>query len=615
MLGSLLKDLRITQHISRQTLIDGGLCSLDMLKKYENGQKQPEKLLGDALWQRLGKSMEKFDIFLEQDEYELACTRAHIQMRIRQGQLAKAEEILCVYENMEGTDRPLHRQFICLQRAELYRRMERPYMEQMGIIQEGLKWTVSNALLPGILETHRFDMLELLLLERYVFLLEQKSPEEAVQWYNKLVRYLTGENGIDYDYADQYRLLPPILYRQAVRAAAAGFYQMALEKLQEGSRMLSECQAFLPLFIKMEELKLEILSKTGKEIPTGEAGCLCLLKEIMEKSNPAWKQNIYSDYPERSIHCVNTTLRERRLAYGKTIKDMAGELDLRTLKAVESGKRMPQAATKNRLFQELGLPTQKYCSGLVTRRYSDFRDRAKMIKYNYEGKHEDAERIYKKLVSGLNREEIINEQFINYWDIRLRYSGHKLTRKEYQRELWELLKKTLPKCEEISMDCVLAEYEREIVKNLAWEVDTEATVNIEKILYTQYKKFCNDDDLIYFFPEYYTTLARCVGQIIRLRHDDSQSQNILTDTLRQFYFLQDDFRLGSFFLQHFFLEESIRKAQGIFPAQDDDKYFQDVRYAYAINKLYMRDSVCVNYIEEYLDKHYGKKDGILKGLL
>lgn len=37
MLGALLKDLRITYHISRQILVDGGLCSLDMLKKYESG--------------------------------------------------------------------------------------------------------------------------------------------------------------------------------------------------------------------------------------------------------------------------------------------------------------------------------------------------------------------------------------------------------------------------------------------------------------------------------------------------------------------------------------------------------------------------------------------------
>ena len=38
MLGALLKDLRITYHISCQILVDGGLCSLDMLKNMRVGR-------------------------------------------------------------------------------------------------------------------------------------------------------------------------------------------------------------------------------------------------------------------------------------------------------------------------------------------------------------------------------------------------------------------------------------------------------------------------------------------------------------------------------------------------------------------------------------------------
>ena len=38
MLGALLKDLRITYHISRPILVDGGLCSLDMLKNMRVGR-------------------------------------------------------------------------------------------------------------------------------------------------------------------------------------------------------------------------------------------------------------------------------------------------------------------------------------------------------------------------------------------------------------------------------------------------------------------------------------------------------------------------------------------------------------------------------------------------
>ena len=41
---------------------------------------RPEKLLIDALWQRIdGRSMEKFEINLDMDEYNLACSRAKIQ--------------------------------------------------------------------------------------------------------------------------------------------------------------------------------------------------------------------------------------------------------------------------------------------------------------------------------------------------------------------------------------------------------------------------------------------------------------------------------------------------------------------------------------------------------
>lgn len=615
MLGPLLKDVRTTYHISPEALVNGGLCTLGMLKKYERGQERPEKLLGDALWQRLGKSTEKFEVFLEQDEYELAYTRACTQILIRQGKLTKAEKILRAYEGMKGTDKPLHRQFICLQRAELYRRKGKPYGEQMGVVQEGLRKTIPNTLLPEILGTHRFGVLELLLLGRYAFLLEETLPEQAVQWYQGLRRYLTGEDGIAYDRADQYRLLPPVLYHHAVWGIRAGFYQLALELLTEGCQMLSERHAFLPLFIKMEELKLEVASKLGREVPGWEFGCLRVLKEMMGEYHPVWGQNIYPDYPERAIHCVNTDLRERRLANGKGIKDMTEGLDPRTLRAIESGKRMPQTATKNMLFQEFGLSTQKYGGSLVTRRHSDYQDRTKMVKYNYGNKYKDAEQVYKKLIRGLDQDEVINSQFTSYWDIRLRYSGKKITKEEYQKELWRMLKKTLPKCEEIRVDCVLTEYERWIVRTLGWDVEIKNAAKIEKILHIQYEKFCKDDALVCFFPKYYIAIVYCLARIARLRYDYGQSESILADTLDQFYFLQEDFRLESLFIQHFFLVGDIRKAQELPPARDGDKFFQDIRYAYAINKLYLSDDIGIGFIEGYLDRHYGNKNKIIKDLL
>ncbi len=614
MLGPLLKDVCATDSIEAEILLEGTSCSTGMFKKYGRGAKQPEKLLGDALWQRTGKSMEKFQVFLEQDEYWLGSGRAEIQSSLRKGDIAGAEEALCAYEKTEGTDRPQHRQFICLQRAELYRREEKPHEEQMSIVREGLAYTIHCPLLPEILKTHRFGMLELLLLERYAFLLEQEMMEEAVRWYVELEVYLTltQEEGMEIDHADQYRLLPPVLYHHAVWAVKVGFFKQALEMLTDGLRMLSERHAFLALFIRMEELKLEILPELGMEVPAWEAECLRLLKEMVQKCNPAWMENIYPDYPELSLYCVNDALRERRLAWGKTIKDIAGEFDTRTIKAVESGKRMPQTATKNALFQEFRLSTYKYGGSMLTRRYSDFRECAKMMKHDYRKEYEQAEQIYKKLIKGLKKEEVINAQFTNYWDIRLRYGKNQIGREQYRRELWELLERTLPKHKEIKVDCVLTEYERDILETLAWTVNLkdEDIVYVEEILDTQYRKFQDDGALVCFFPEYYATLAYCLGRIARLRRDYEKAENILDDMLGQLYFLQNDFRLESLFIQRFQLHNDIREAQGLSPAQDGDEFFQDIRYAYAINKLYLRDIVGMDYIEKFIEKNFKNKNAI-----
>ena len=80
------------------------------------------------------------------------------------------------------------------------------------------------------------------------------------------------------------------------------------------------------------------------------------------------------------------------------------------------------------------------------------------------------------------------------------------------------------------------------------------------------------------------------------------------------FFLQEDFRLGSLFIQSFYLTEDIKKAQGI-PAQSDNMRFIEIQYAYAINRLYLQDDRYTYFIERYLEKYFDDKTQVLKGLL
>ena len=65
MFGRLIRNIRDLQNISREEL-SRGICSVKALEKYESGEREPEKLVADALLQRLKKSMDKFEILLDQ---------------------------------------------------------------------------------------------------------------------------------------------------------------------------------------------------------------------------------------------------------------------------------------------------------------------------------------------------------------------------------------------------------------------------------------------------------------------------------------------------------------------------------------------------------------------
>ena len=81
MLGIPLKEFREEAGISQRALGEG-ICDRGMVRACEEGRGEPEKLLVDALVQRTGKTIDKYFIRLDDEEYELAKKRTWIQIWI-----------------------------------------------------------------------------------------------------------------------------------------------------------------------------------------------------------------------------------------------------------------------------------------------------------------------------------------------------------------------------------------------------------------------------------------------------------------------------------------------------------------------------------------------------
>ena len=76
-IGTLIRELRVEQNVSQQTLCYG-LCSKSKLSKIENGTLQPDIALAQTLLQRLGISDAVFTFYGNEHDYQLQRLRHHL---------------------------------------------------------------------------------------------------------------------------------------------------------------------------------------------------------------------------------------------------------------------------------------------------------------------------------------------------------------------------------------------------------------------------------------------------------------------------------------------------------------------------------------------------------
>ena len=225
------------------------------------------------------------------------------------------------------------------------------------------------------------------------------------------------------------------------------------------------------------------------------------------------------------------------------------------------------------------------------------------------------EQLYQTIIKRLSRKEVTNQQFIEYWGIQLQYKKEEITEEQYRAALWKMLRKTLPDFSGQEGRCILTRYETEIIETLSWTAEGEEMDVVQRILEEQYQRFTKETALTRFFPDYYLAVFYCLGRIARKKKEFEKARNYLDTALGQIYYLCSDLRWSNILIQRFQLEEDEYQAQKESGMPEKEMDFRYIQYAYAIRKLYLKDTVGMKFIESCLDRHYsGKKQMILGGM-
>lgn len=175
---------REKQGISQERLCRG-LCAVSALSRYENGERVPDRLLMNALIQRLGKSSDQLTTMISCQEYAYFEWKRKVKEALRKKNISLAQELLQKKEALDGAvNAALQEQF--------YRYIQgilKGTYADISDLEEAIRLTHPE-FSGKIEEEDLFSIQELNLLLFYAKCTMQKEPERGRELLEVLLQYI-----------------------------------------------------------------------------------------------------------------------------------------------------------------------------------------------------------------------------------------------------------------------------------------------------------------------------------------------------------------------------------------------------------------------------------------
>lgn len=225
-LGGLIRELRMEQNLSQQTLCKG-LCSKSKLSKIENGTLQPSIALSQSLLQRLGISDTVFTFYGNEHEAKLHELRQKLT-RTRFSEILTRQQYTDQMLQLCNDNDTFYIQYATYKKATLISDKEK----SAEALLQSLYVTLPDFTLNTI-SNYRLSWLELTILNNYCNAYRQYSPSKGTLALYKLLEYYNASN---LDILEIKRLLSiPLCFLSAVL-----YKQKRFSELVELAPYLSE---------------------------------------------------------------------------------------------------------------------------------------------------------------------------------------------------------------------------------------------------------------------------------------------------------------------------------------------------------------------------------------
>lgn len=192
-IGALLLKIREEKGVSQKELALG-LCTQRELSKIEADEKYLDTFLLDCLMSRLGKSADKLEYTVSEEEYEYLVQRAEIEDALEQRQYEVARGRLEEYEEVLKKGDVLHWQYIAMMRAFLALQEREDEEEKVKIYP-----FAAVAYCKGLLEQEKYQKAEAISRKAIKLLTKNNAISNLLELLKIRIEALEGlkENGVE----------------------------------------------------------------------------------------------------------------------------------------------------------------------------------------------------------------------------------------------------------------------------------------------------------------------------------------------------------------------------------------------------------------------------------
>ncbi|MDE7202032.1 MAG: helix-turn-helix domain-containing protein [Lachnospiraceae bacterium] len=432
----------------KQKSVAEGIISISDLCKVENGAMEVDYFTLQALFERLGKSIDKLELTISCDEYESIAYRAEIERSIEEWDQDKLEKLISGYDICNEKKRPtIHKQYKIVLQA---------------IVQYMKKWDYASCLqgMEQALAYSRHDdwrqkarsglclcnqEIRIILMITYCQW-KLGNTDGLVGQMEQLGGYILSHYT---DTEEQVKVYPHCMWLLGQFYLEQNRVEAAYATCGKGKASLIENGSLNPLWeiLELEEACLEKMGRQAELIQCRKYQEAVAF--LYEAAGARPVSNMIAVFLKSSFQgefvLSNELVRDLRESSGLTQEKFGADICAReTLSRIESGKSKPNRKNLYQLLKRMGLERENYYGFIEA---DDYELYEKVRQYNRgfsKGRLKEAAKLLDEIENGIDMTVPVNRQFVGMGRITEQIAQGTLSRKQASQQYKELLALTMP---------------------------------------------------------------------------------------------------------------------------------------------------------------------------